>query len=140
MALVAEASDRIVGHILFSQLALTGPAPVPAAVALAPLAVLPSHQRQGIGTALVKAGLAACAADGLTAVLVLGDPAYYGRFGFSTGTARHFATPYDGPAHAGAGPAPAGERGLAGDLCRSLCRWRNRQSLPRPAPRRTAVA
>ena len=52
------------------------------AVGLAPLAVLPEHQRQGVGSQLVKAGLDACRSQGLFAVLVLGHPEYYTRFGF----------------------------------------------------------
>jgi putative acetyltransferase len=81
LALVAIAGDRIVGHILFSRIAVIGERPGPA-VALAPMAVLPSLQRSGIGSALVRAGLAGCRrrAEGL--VVVLGHPGYYVRFGF----------------------------------------------------------
>jgi putative acetyltransferase len=76
--LVAEAGGAIVGHVLFS------PAPVDGVpvVALAPLAVAAGARRQGVGAALVQEGLARCAAAGAQAALVLGDPAYYGRFGF----------------------------------------------------------
>ena len=52
------------------------------AVALAPLAVLPAFQRLGVGSALVSAGLERCRGNGYTRVLVVGNPAYYGRFGF----------------------------------------------------------
>lgn len=75
-------SPRVLGHVLFSPIAIVrGDAPAPA-LALGPLGVMPDSQRQGIGSALVRAGLDACRAAGHGIVLVLGDPAYYGRFGF----------------------------------------------------------
>ncbi len=79
IALVAEREERIVGHVLFSSVVLAG---APAGVGLAPLAVAPDAQRRGVGGALVSAGLARCRAAGCGFVAVLGDPAYYGRFGF----------------------------------------------------------
>jgi len=79
VSLVAERDCRVVGHVLFSPVVLDG---APAAAGLAPLAVLPAAQRQGIGAALVRLGLARCRAAGHGYVVVLGDPAYYGRFGF----------------------------------------------------------
>lgn len=94
LALVAEAGGDIVGYILFAPLA--GLAPVHA-VALAPLAVHPSRQRAGIGTALVREGLARLRQTGVDVVLVLGEPDYYGRFGFDAERAKAFRTPYDGP-------------------------------------------
>jgi putative acetyltransferase len=96
--LVAEADGRLVGHILFSRLPIamaTGEV-IPAA-ALAPLAVLPDWQRQGIGSALVRQGLARCQERDVPAVVVLGDPAYYTRFGFYVETARGLQTPWSGP-------------------------------------------
>ncbi len=78
-AVVAElVAEGIAGHILFTRSPVDG-APV---VALAPLAVAAAARRRGLGAALVRAGLACCAQAGATAVLVLGDPAYCGRFGF----------------------------------------------------------
>jgi putative acetyltransferase len=85
----------VVGHIAFSRLRLLESAA--RAMALAPVAVLPAVQQSGIGTALVREGLRRLAASGEDLVLVLGDPAYYGRFGFSTEQARDLTTPYDGP-------------------------------------------
>jgi putative acetyltransferase len=72
------------GMVLFSRMTLDGAAPPSAgALALAPLAVAPARQGQGIGSALVRHGLALCRARALApAVLVLGEPGYYGRFGF----------------------------------------------------------
>ncbi len=96
--LVAAASDLIVGHILFSRLAIDAAAGPAAAAALAPVAVHPSHQRRGIGSALVRHGLEACRARGLAAVIVLGHPRYYPRFGFSAAAAGHLDAPFSGPA------------------------------------------
>jgi len=98
-ALVASIGGEVVGHVLFSALTLeldTGGAP--RAAALAPLAVHPTAQRRGIGTALVLSGLEDCGEQGIEAVFVLGDPAYYGRFGFSAPLARSFDAPWTGQA------------------------------------------
>jgi putative acetyltransferase len=82
--LVAEApGGAILGHILFSPMQV-GQA---AALALAPLAVAPEAQRRGIGTALVRQGLALAAARPEAWCLVLGEPAYYSRFGFAASAA-----------------------------------------------------
>jgi putative acetyltransferase len=89
----------IAGHILFSHLPIWAPdGKAIHAAALAPLAVLPQHRRAGIGAALVKAGIAACGEQGIAGVIVLGDPAYYARFGFSSALARHLRAPFSGDA------------------------------------------
>jgi hypothetical protein len=62
---------------------------------LGPLCAAPDRQGRGIGSALVQAGFERLRADGVTTVLVLGDPAYYGRFGFEAG--HDIAAPYDLP-------------------------------------------
>lgn len=98
LSLVAVEGGQIVGHVLFCPLTvrtLWGPA---AALALAPLAVLPSHQRRGIGTRLVRAGLAAVGTAGHRIVTVLGHPEFYTRFGFTTEAAEPLYVPF--PAHA----------------------------------------
>ncbi|HYG30882.1 MAG TPA: N-acetyltransferase [Allosphingosinicella sp.] len=92
IALVAKEEGRIVGHILFSRMA----APF-RALGLAPVAVAPERQRRGIGGALVRAGLARARAQGWDAVFVLGDPEYYGRFGFTVTAATPFRCVYSGP-------------------------------------------
>ncbi|MFI5261187.1 MAG: GNAT family N-acetyltransferase [Candidatus Limnocylindrales bacterium] len=81
-ALVAELAGAVVGHILLSTVTLVtggGLVPVPE---LAPMAVQPAHQRQGIGSALVIAALDAAEASDEPLVLVLGHPWFYPRFGF----------------------------------------------------------
>ena len=88
----------MVGHILFSHLPIVAASGVIAGAALAPVAVLPPFQRQGIGSALIHAGLRDCAELGSEAVVVLGHPAYYPRFGFSATLAQRLAAPFSGPA------------------------------------------
>jgi putative acetyltransferase len=80
VSLVAEANRSVVGHILFSRARIEGSSLK--VVGLAPMAVLPEHQGRGIGSVLVSEGLNACRSLGYDAVIVLGHPDYYPRFGF----------------------------------------------------------
>jgi putative acetyltransferase len=80
VSLVAEEGGRVVGHVLFSPVTVESGAE--GGVGLAPLAVLPAYQRRGIGAALVTEGLRLCRDLGHAFVVLLGSPAYYGRFGF----------------------------------------------------------
>ena len=98
MALVAIEKGQVLDHVLFSELSTETTAGTLRAAALAPLAVLPEHQRQGIGSALVRAGLAACRKRGVAALVILGHPDYYPRFGFSAAAARPLRAPFRGPA------------------------------------------
>ena len=82
ISLVAEEDGHVVGHIMFSPVRLTGADEV-RAMGLAPMAVGPERQRAGIGSELVRDGLARCGRRGVEAVFVVGHPAYYPRFGFS---------------------------------------------------------
>ncbi len=82
LSLVAIQDNRVVGHILFSPVAVQSKRKTPKAVGLAPVAVLPPYQQQGIGSKLVRTGLEECARAGHELVVVIGDPAYYRRFGF----------------------------------------------------------
>jgi putative acetyltransferase len=82
VSLVAEDNGAVVGHIMFSPVSLSGH-PGLRIMGLAPMAVYPERQREGIGSALVLAGLERCKQLGFGAVVVLGHPAYYPRFGFS---------------------------------------------------------
>lgn len=96
--LVAVEADETVGHILFSALKVTfGEEPMPT-LALAPMAVPPAHQRRGIGSQLVRHGLSLARQREWWAVIVLGHPDYYPRFGFSAALARRLAAPYSGEA------------------------------------------
>jgi putative acetyltransferase len=81
VSLVAETDGEIVGHILFSPVSFDPPSSV-VAFGLAPMAVVPGNEKHGVGRRLVQNGLAECHAKGACMVVVLGDPAYYGRFGF----------------------------------------------------------
>jgi putative acetyltransferase len=83
VSLVAEVQGRVVGHVLFSPVSVEPALPGVAGAGLAPVAVLPAYQRQGIGARLIESGIAACRELGLGFVVVLGDPGYYQRFGFT---------------------------------------------------------
>ncbi len=89
ISLVAIQNDRVVGHIAFSPVTITSTTAVVEAIGLGPMAVLPVCQRQGVGSQLVKAGLAACRQTHYAIAVVLGHPAYYPRFVFTP------AKPYD---------------------------------------------
>ena len=97
LSLVAEHGREIVGHAAFSRIVIERDGAPGRAVALAPIAVLPQHQRKGIGTALIERGLALLDGTGEVAVFVLGDPAYYSRFGFTVVEAARFTSEYSGP-------------------------------------------
>jgi len=91
IALVAEVEGAILGHVLLSRME----APF-AALALAPVSVAPGKQGAGVGSALVRDALDRAARGDWRAVFVLGDPAYYQRFGFSRDLAAGFDSPYAG--------------------------------------------
>lgn len=94
LELVAERDGKTVGHVLFSRLVVeSGPAKFPA-VALAPLAVLPEEQGKGVGAALVNEAHRRLRATGERLAVVLGDPAYYGRFGYVRDRADRFESDY----------------------------------------------
>ncbi len=88
ISLVAALGEQLVGHVLFSPVTLPGGVDGGRAMGLAPLAVSPEHQNLGIGSRLVRAGLAACRHIGRDVVFVLGHEDYYPRFGFEP-AARH---------------------------------------------------
>ena len=84
ISLVALAEDKVVGHILFSPAVIEWENGSLAGSGLAPLAVLPDCQRQGIGSGLVRAGIAEVREAACPFVIVIGHPEYYPRFGFET--------------------------------------------------------
>jgi putative acetyltransferase len=82
VSLVAEFNGRVIGHIAFSPIVLDpGPQNLTGS-GLAPMAVLPDFQQQGVGSLLIHAGLDRCRCKGIDYVVVLGHPDYYPRFGF----------------------------------------------------------
>jgi len=92
IALVAERDGTIVGHVLFS------PMREPErCLGLAPVSVAPEFQGQGIGAALIRAGIEQAREQGWRGIFVLGHAGYYPRFGFSPEAARAFASPFAGP-------------------------------------------
>ena len=97
-SLVAVENARIVGHVLFSDLPIVSRRESIRAAALAPMAVLPKYQNRGIGSDLVQNGLDACRRGGIEAVIVLGHPSYYPRFGFSAEAAQALCAPFSGSA------------------------------------------
>lgn len=100
LSLVAVSEDQIIGHILFSRVTLQtrdGDIPI---LALAPLAVLPDYQNQGIGSQLTRRGLEVCRKLDFGAVSVLGHPDYYPRFGFVPARPLGIEPSFDVPAAA----------------------------------------
>jgi putative acetyltransferase len=97
-SLVAENAGKVVGHILFSDLPIITEAGPVSALALAPMAVLPKFQRQGIGSALVRQGLEVCRDQGHRIVIVLGHPDFYPKLGFSAKLAESLSSPFGGGA------------------------------------------
>jgi putative acetyltransferase len=93
-SLVAEEDGQVVGHAAFSELRVDTQDGRLAAVALAPVAVLPQFQRRGIGSELVRAGLVLCRERFRPLAIVVGDPRFYWRFGFRSDLARRFQSKY----------------------------------------------
>ncbi len=88
LSLVAVTSGHIVGYVAFSPVTVEGAAG--GWFGLGPVAVELAHRRRGIGAALIQAGLARLRADGAHGCVVLGDPDYYGRFGFEHDPSLHY--------------------------------------------------
>ncbi len=95
LSLLAWVDEQAVGHVLFTRVRV-GQAVNPAAI-LAPLAVVPDAQKQGVGTALVRAGLERLAGSGVELVFVLGHPGYYPRHGFAPAGVHGLEAPYPIP-------------------------------------------
>ncbi|WP_253795779.1 GNAT family N-acetyltransferase [Kitasatospora paracochleata] len=92
LSLVAvDERDVVIGHALLTRLAVGDGR----ALALAPVAVAPEWQRKGVGTLVVRAALDAADAAGERLVVVLGDPGYYGRFGFGPASRHKVSGPFE---------------------------------------------
>lgn len=99
LSLVAEVDGKVVGHILFSYVDLVGEQQL-RVLALAPMAVHPTVQRQGIGSQLVEAGLAIADTMQEPLIIVLGHPAFYTRFGFKPSIQYGIKPPFPVPEEA----------------------------------------
>lgn len=97
ISLVAEQNEKIVGHILFTPVALEGDNSGIKLAGLAPMAVLPNLQKQGIGSRLVAEGIERCKSMGFDTIVVLGHPEYYPRFGFVPSVNYNIVSEYDVP-------------------------------------------
>ena len=96
VSLVAEDDANVIGHILFSPVTLASD-PRLILMGLAPMAVVPSRQRQGVGSTLVREGLERCRQLNVAAVVVLGHSEYYPRFGFLPAVRLSLRSEYDVP-------------------------------------------
>jgi putative acetyltransferase len=97
ISLVAEYNDIVIGHILFSEVSLDGHCPDILISGLAPMAVLPEYQRKGIGSQLVNEGINICLDAGYPAIVVLGHPLFYPRFGFEPSVNFKIKSEFDVP-------------------------------------------
>ncbi|HEV3256980.1 MAG TPA: N-acetyltransferase [Gemmataceae bacterium] len=114
-SLVAEKDGQVVGHVLFTDLPIITEEGTAAALALAPLGVLPAYQGQGIGSALVRRGLELCREQGHRIVVVLGHPDFYPRFGFSSHLTAKLESPFSGrPSFMAAELVPGALEGVSG--------------------------
>ena len=100
LSLVAIEDHEVVGHIAFSPVRIDSTSGTKGAVGLGPLGVLPAYQRRGIGSELVRAGLAELRKAGHGVVVVLGHPNYYPRFGFVPAENHGIRWEYDAPSEA----------------------------------------
>lgn len=92
-SLVAEVDNQVIGYVSYSPIFLKS-ASILSGYILAPLAVSPEHQKQGVGSNLIKSGIDMLTRDGAGVLLVYGDPAYYGKFGFKEEVGHSFVPPY----------------------------------------------
>jgi putative acetyltransferase len=97
LSLVALVDDRVVGHILFSPATIQGREGTLHGMGLAPMSVLPEYQRQGIGSELVRTGIAELKNGRCPFVIVLGHAEYYPRFGFERASAHGISSEWDVP-------------------------------------------
>ncbi len=118
LSLVARLDGQVIGHLLFSRAAIETAEGDVEVLALAPVGVLPGYESTFAGTRLMRAGLAEARRLGFRAVIVLGHPKYYRRFGFRPAGAIGIRAPFPVPAAAWMALelAPGGLRGVAGTV------------------------
>ena len=97
ISLVAEKGEKLLGHIFFTPVELNSSNSKIKVIGLAPMAVAPNRQKQGIGSQLVKAGLNTCLNQGYDAAFVLGHPDYYPKFSFLPSVKYGIKSEYDVP-------------------------------------------
>ncbi|HEY9610661.1 N-acetyltransferase [Allocoleopsis sp.] len=97
LSIVATEDGKVLGHILFSPIVIETRERMIPALALAPLAVIPERQGEGIGRQLVQVGLSKCRELGHEIVVVLGHPDYYPRFGFKKASQFGVEAPFSVP-------------------------------------------
>jgi putative acetyltransferase len=97
LSLIAFIDNKAVGHILFTKVSLNDSSQSVKCTILAPLAVIPEFQKQGIGSHLVEQGLQTLKNDGFELVFLAGYPQYYSRFGFKPASILGFNPPYPMP-------------------------------------------
>jgi putative acetyltransferase len=97
ISLVAEEGEKLLGHIFFTPVELNSSNSEIKVIGLAPMAVAPNRQKQGIGSQLVKAGLNTCLNQGYDAAFVLGHPDYYPKFSFLQSVKYGIKSEYDVP-------------------------------------------
>ncbi|UCH88077.1 MAG: N-acetyltransferase [Thermoplasmata archaeon] len=97
LSFVAELEGRVVGHILFSKIEIQTESGMVPALSLAPMAVRPEYQGQGIGSKLIEHGLRECEQRGHKIIVVIGHPEYYIRFGFGQAKPRGLDVTFDVP-------------------------------------------
>lgn len=93
IALVAESGGSLVGHVAFSPVTAADNTDWTGCI-LAPLGVSPGYRQRGIGSKLIESGIERLSGSGVNVLFVYGDPAYYGRFGFSAAVAAGCSPPY----------------------------------------------
>ena len=97
ISMVYEENKKLLGHILFTPVELEGHPNNLRIMGLGPMAVTPEMQNNGIGSALVKAGIEQCECEGFNAIIVLGHPNFYPKFGFVPSVKYGIISEYDVP-------------------------------------------
>ena len=117
LSLVATVKHRIVGYILFTSTQIRNSRRQVSSAILAPLAVHPEYQHQGIGGQLIREGIEQLKTAGIDLVFVLGHPGYYPKYGFSPAGSAGFDAPYPVPVeHSAAWMVQELHSGVIGDV------------------------